>query len=322
MTDLRWVKPPEMLRQLANASVPNGSHVAIEGTGYKNLTLETIRVLRAYTPFIHVIRTIGRMSAYADLNDTIPVHELKGTNGAIRSEVFPLTARGFLHTQRWICQDPTGTLSPLLRTSRFVDVSIEDLSPQIRSSKVLRLRARIAAPKDPNIELSIVSPSEPSDRCSFSDILDSYTDEALVDSPETIVDEAGNLGPLDFFRKETDGYRSEPPGWQAWIAEPRELTLNSGDEASIEILVLPGSPGMFPFAVLASDKDSSNFSVSNIVVLEQGADGSFKMLFGEGQSIGTQPDRQAARLSPYRLMVEADVFNEDKAPRGTHKKEH
>lgn len=295
--DLRWVKPPRMLQMLAKATVPNGSFMAIEGTGYSDDIPEAVSILRSYTPFISAIRKLGRLPKYADLNDTIPVRKLIRKNGCIRSKTFPLTTSGFLHTQRWVCRDPDETYSPLLRTSRFVDVSIED-SAQVRGSKLLRIRARVAAPKDPIIDLSIVTPDQTHDRCSFFDVLESHANEALIDSHRARGRSA--TATRDFIRIQTEDYLQEPAHWQAWVS-PSRLVLNAGGEADILINVLPGAPGKLPLAVVAAESSTNDFSISNIVVLDQGNDGSIKMLYGENRNPSQSEDDPM--LSPYYDLV-------------------
>jgi hypothetical protein len=278
---------------LARATVPNGSRMAIEGSGYNGDIPEVINILRAYTPFISAIRTLGKLPLYADLNDAIPVQKLRRGNGCIRSKVFPLTTRGFLHTQRWACRDENETYSPPLRTTRFVDVSIEDAA-QVRGSQLIRLRARVAAPKDPVIDLSIITPNQPHARCSFFDVLESHTNEALIDSHK-----ASGQSPIatrDFIRRQTEDYLQEPARWQAWVS-PSRLTLNAGEEADIVIHILPGAPGKLPLAVVAAENSSSDFSVSNIVVLDQSNDGSIKALYVESRNPSQSEDDPM--LSPY-----------------------
>jgi hypothetical protein len=282
VADLRWMKPPGMGQQLNNAVVPNGTEMVMQASN-DGRSDGNFRVLRAYTPIARAIRAIAQRPKYADQGDVYPAGPAPDERATLRSAPFQLTAAGQLHTHRWVFRGDGGEHSTVLRTSRFVDVSVGGKTPPIPLPHIpvpvppIHVDARVAAPKDPSITLSIVSPFLADDRCSFDQVLDDVLREIQIDSEPDTDDTAVANALLQ--------YRSAAPGWEVWLDSSfRELEVGDGDQVEFTVNVSPGSVGSYPFAVVAADKYSEEFSVSNVVVAQLDEQQGFSLLFGDNDS--------------------------------------
>ena len=282
MADLRWMKPPDMWQQLNNAVVPNGTEMVMQASNDAR-TSGNFRVLRAYTPIARAIRAIAQRPKYADKGDVYPALPVPDVPTTLRSAPLQVTAAGQLHTHRWVFQGDGGEHSTVLRTSRFVDVSVGVKTPSIPLPHVpvsvppIKIDAKVAAPKDPNIRLSIVSPFLDNDRFSFDQVLDDVLRETQIDSES----ETDNIALANALLQ----YRSAASGWEVWLDESfRELEVAEGEEVEFTINANPGSVGSYPFALVASDENSDELSVSNVVVAQVDEQQGFRLLFGDNES--------------------------------------
>ncbi len=270
-----------MWQQLNNAVVPNGTEMAMQANN-DDRPEGSFRVLRAYAPLARGVRAIARRPKYADQNDVYRARRVPSVSSTLRSELFPVTAAGQLHTHRWVFRGDGGEDSTKLRTSRLVDVSVGVTTPPIPLPHIpvpvppIHIKGRIAAPKDPRITLSIVSPFH-YDGLSFDQVLDDVLREIQIDSEPGADDGTAASALLQ--------YRSAAPGWEVWLDEEfRNLEVDDGEQVEFTVNVGPGSVGDYPFAIIATDRRSGEFSVSNVVVAQLDENRGFSLLFGDNES--------------------------------------
>src|ERR1035437_9760363 len=124
------MKPPGMWQQLNNAVVPNGTQMVMQANE-DDRTEGRFRVLRAYAPLARGVRVIAHKPKYADQNDSYQARPVPDVPTTLRSESFPVSAAGQLHTHRWVFRGDGGEDSTKLRTSRLVDVFVGVTTPPI-----------------------------------------------------------------------------------------------------------------------------------------------------------------------------------------------
>jgi len=167
----------------------------------------------------------------------------------------------------------------------LVDVTVGGSTPPIVVPHVpvpippIKIGGKVAAPRDPSLSLSIVSPLISNDRVTFDQVLNDVFAELQIDS---VLDTDDEEAASTLFQ-----YRDAAPGWEVSIDEEfRNLEVGEGEQVSFTVNVQPGAPGFYPFAVVATDRYSpSQFSVSNVVVAQLDDETqSFRLLFGDDES--------------------------------------
>ena len=284
MADLLWRRASDLTQIPARSVLPDGKQVHMEGRRYDGALPESFDLLRVYSA---VIGTVARFGLGKP-----PWKHLEGDTwypapvdyATARTEPFPLKAQRFTGTHRWrFMERPVAgrtLFSPVIRTARFVDIGFMGhigTPPAVPVDAQVGVKVTVPVGlADPKVMLEVILPWD------VSEANQSTVHEVLRD--ELTDDEKGLDGDL---YERVLGYlesylpSTPPEGWNATM-NPDVLEIEPGDNAlaDIEITAPPGTG--VALAVRATNAENGDErSVSDVVIVERGNDGTFALLHAE-----------------------------------------